>query len=115
MTTVDTLRRVVEHAERWGIGPKMKQFQASGVRIGLAVPDKDLDLFVQWARHLDDLEITGLVPGPIGALKVRGRLMSGHVIEVSVLLDGNDMRTRDLVGALVLGQVEQYARKLATA
>lgn len=115
MTTVDTLQLVVEHAKRWGIGEKIKQFHASGVRVALAVPDKNLHLFMQWARHLDGLTITGVLPGSLGYLHARGRLLSGLMIDVTVEMDGIDMRALHLYGAIVLGEVEQAARKAAAA
>ncbi|MFI6304326.1 hypothetical protein ACIBCH_20845 [Amycolatopsis thailandensis] len=116
MTTVHTLLHVVEHAERWRIGDHpIKQFAANPVRVSFLLPDQHTDLFVKWARHLDDERITGFAAGPIGHLHVRGRILSGHTIEVSVLHEGQFLRTTGLVGALTLGEVEQAARKAVAA
>lgn len=116
MTTLTTLLHVVEHAERWRIGDcPIKQFVANPVRVSFLLPDRDVALFVKWARHLDDERITGFAAGPIGHLHVRGQIMSGHTIEVSVLHEGQWLRSAGLVGALTLGQVEQAARKAVAA
>ncbi|RSN26543.1 hypothetical protein DMC63_01520 [Streptomyces sp. WAC 05977] len=116
MTTLHTLLHVVEHAERWRIGDHaIKQFAANAVRISFLLPDQDTALFVKWARHLDDEQITGFAAGPIGHLHVRGRILSGHTIEVSVLHEGQWLRSAGLVGPLELGEVEQAARKAVAA
>lgn len=116
MTTLDTLLHVVEHAKRWGISDHpVKQFSANAAQVAFLLPDDHIELFVQWARNLERASITGMIPGSIGALKVKGQILSGHTIEVSVLLDGLDMRFNHLMGALSLGEVEQYARRAAVA
>jgi hypothetical protein len=114
MTTLDTLLHVVEHAKRWQIGDhQLKQVSANAAQFAFQLPDNDLDLFMQWARHLEDSTIMGIVPGPIGVLAVRGQIMSGHPVAISVISDGLAMRFHDLMGVVVLGEVEQYARKVA--
>ncbi|MFD6069306.1 hypothetical protein [Amycolatopsis lurida] len=116
MTTLHTLLHVVEHAERWRIGDHpIKQFTANPVRVSFLLPDQDVALFVKWARHLGDEQITGFAAGPIGHLHVRGRILSGHTIEVSVLHEGQWLRGAGLVGPLELGEVEQAARKAVAA
>lgn len=115
-TTLRTLLHVVEHAERWRIGDcPIKQFAANAVRVSFLLPDKDVALFVKWVRHLDGETVTGFAAGPIGHLHVRGRILSGHTVEVSVLHEGQWLRTAGLVGPLTLGEVEQAARKAVAA
>lgn len=116
MTTLHTLKHVVEHADRWGIPDhEIKQVTGGPGKLVFLLPDKDIDLFARWAKNLDDRWITGLATGSVGRLRVTGQILSGHRVEITVLLDGGDMRRLGLVGNLALGEVEQAARKLVAA
>jgi hypothetical protein len=115
MTSIDNLGHVVDHARRWQIPGTLKMFVATPVQIGLSLPDGDLPLFLRWARSLVDPLFTGHAPGPIGSLEVSGTLMCGRIVHVTVRADGDRMRAEHATGVLVLGQVEQYAHRIAVA
>lgn len=110
MTSLDAVGHVVAHALRWQIPGRIKGFSATEVQTGLILPDDDLGLFAQWGSTLDAPLFTGHAPGPIGDLVVTGHVLSGHEVTITVRTDGNAMRAMGMVGVLVLGQIEQYAR-----
>lgn len=114
MTTLDTVGRVVAHARNCHIDHRIKLFVASPVQTGFALPDGDLDLFLDWARSLQDPLFTGHAPGPVGYLEVSGKVLAGDLVQITVETSGDRMRAAGLVGVLVLGQVEQFARKPVT-
>lgn len=113
MTSLDHVGHVVAHAVRWQIPGRIKGFSASDTHTGLVLPDEDLALFVQWGSTLDAPLYTGHAPGPIGDLVVTGHVLSGHEVTITVRTDGNRMRAADMVGVLILGEVEQFARRMA--
>lgn len=109
MTTLDTVDHVARHARNHHLPKRIKLFVASPVQTGIALPDGDLGLFVDWARSLEDPLVTGHAPGPTGYVEVSGRLLSGDLVQITVETDGDALRAAGLVGVLVLGQVEQHA------
>lgn len=112
-TNLDTLLHVVEHAKRWQLkDDRFKKFVASSTEHAMVLPDGELALFAEWARHLGgDVRITGYAPNDRGWFHVSGKLLSGHDIDVSVEAPGQSMRDRGMTGDLALGEVEQFARK----
>jgi hypothetical protein len=111
-TTLVMLQHVVEHAERWRIGDRCKQFDVTAAQMNLTLPDHDLGLFLAWARHLDGVLITAAAPysRSSGLLIAAGRLMSGYVLHVLVTSDGERMRRAGLQGSVLVAEVEQYVR-----
>lgn len=113
MTTLDAVAHVAAHARNCHLDKKIKLFVASPVQTGFALPDGNLDLFVDWARSLEDPLFTGHAPGPVGYLEVSGKLLAGDLVQITVETSGDRMREAGLVGVLVLGQVEQFVRRTA--
>ncbi|MEV6879701.1 hypothetical protein [Amycolatopsis sp. NPDC051128] len=111
MTTLDTVAHVAAHARNQHLPKRIKQLVVSAVRTGLALPDDELDLFVDWCRSLDDVVLAGHAPGPAGYLEASGRLLTGEVVQITVETSGDALRASGLAGVLVLGEVEQYARR----
>lgn len=114
MSTLTTVAHVAQHARNCQLPDRIKLFAASPVQTMFALPDGDLTLFVDWARSLEDPLFTGHAPGPVGYFEVSGRLLSGDLVQITVETDGDAMRAAGIVGVLVLGQVEQFARKPVT-
>lgn len=115
MTTLDTVGHVAAHARNHHLPKRIKLFVASTVQTGLALPDGDLDLFVDWARSLDDPLFTGHAPGPTGYVEVSGRLLSGDLVQITVETSGDALRAAGLIGVLVFGQVEQHTHHRTAA
>ncbi|MGW4525136.1 hypothetical protein [Amycolatopsis sp. NPDC004378] len=111
MTTLATVAHIAQHARNRHLSDRLAFFCVTEVQTVLVLPDDALDLFVDWARSLENPEMTGVAPGPIGTLEVTGRILSGDPVQITVHTDGDALRAAGLVGALVLGQVEQHARK----
>lgn len=111
-TTLVMLQHVVEHAERWRIGDRCKQFDVTAHQMNLTLPDHDLTLFVAWARHLNGALVTASAgyTRTAGLLHAQGRLMSGPVLHVYVTSDAERMRRAGLVGSVLVAEVEQYVR-----
>lgn len=111
-TSLDMLKHVVEHMERWRIGDRCKQFDVTAAQMNLTLPDHDLALFLAWARHLDGVLINAAAPyaRTSGLLVAAGRLMSGYVLHVHVTSDGERMRRAGLTGSVLAAEVEQYMR-----
>jgi hypothetical protein len=124
MTTLDTVLHVIEHAKRHQLDGRLVHFLAAPSRLAMTVPD--LDAFLGWGRTLDEPFFTGhldavfdgvhdgLLDGK-AEITVTGRLRSGHQFMVTVPVDREQLRAADLVGALVYGQIEQFARKQVAA
>lgn len=111
-TNLDMLLHVVEHAKRWGIGDRFKQFDVTAHQANLTLPDHEVALFVAWARRLDGALITASAgyTRTAGLLHVAGHLMSGHVLHVYVTSDAERMRRAGLLGSVLAAEVEQYVR-----
>ncbi|WP_409186683.1 hypothetical protein F9C11_21580 [Amycolatopsis sp. VS8301801F10] len=112
ITNLDMLLHVVEHAKRWRVGDRFKQFDVTAAQANLTLPDHDLGLFADWVRHLDGALITASASPArtLGVLHAHGHLMSGHVLHVYVTSDGERMRRAALHGSVLLAEVEQYRR-----
>jgi len=111
VTTLDTVAHIAAHARNHHLPKKIKLLVVSAVQTGLALPDGELDLFVDWARSLEDPLFTGHAPGPTGYLEVSGQLLTGDLVQITVETSGDALRAAGMVGVLVLGQVEQHASK----
>jgi hypothetical protein len=111
-TNLDMLQHVVEHAKRWRVGDRFKQFDVTAAQMNLTLPDHDLALFLAWADHLDGVLINAAAPyaRTSGLLVAVGRLMSGYVLHVLVTSDGERMRRAGLRGSVLVAEVEQYVR-----
>lgn len=114
MTTLDTVRRMVEHATRHGLlDHRLGTFAANPHAVNLTV--QDLPGFLAWARTLAQPLYTGHAYGETGELVVTGNILSGHQIGVIHYTDPAALTDAGLVGVLVYGQIEQFARKAVTA